>query len=85
MKILLLLNTNNINTNNISDCKNKIELFALMIKKYINNVKNVELYIDNCFPCVEMKSTFKKKTINNFKKVDHIIFLDDSGLYSYSF
>ena len=82
MKVQLLLNTNNVNINSLSDCKTKTELFAFMIKTHIKKLdEQIELSINKCFPCTEMKSTFKKKTINNFKKVDHIIFLDDSGFY----
>jgi hypothetical protein len=81
MKVLLLLNSNKLTINSVEDCKTRMELFMFMIKLHLQQYDNIELSIEKCFPCTEMKTTFKKKTINNFKKVDHIIFLDESGLY----
>ena len=81
MKILLLLNSNKININSLEDCTTRIELYVFMIKLYLKHFEDIELFIEKCFPCIEMKTTFKKKTINNLKKVDHIILLDETGLY----
>lgn len=81
MKVLLLLNSNKHNINSLEHCTNKTELFVFMIKSYIQNFEGIELFVENCLPCTEMKSTFKSKNINNFTKVDHIILVDECGLY----
>ncbi|ARF11435.1 hypothetical protein Klosneuvirus_1_292 [Klosneuvirus KNV1] len=80
MKLLLLANCNNINTDNIEDCKNRNEIFTFLLKSYlikmaINN--NFEIEVMKCFPYLEYKKT---KTIL-FPKVDHIIFIDEKGFY----
>jgi hypothetical protein len=80
MKILLLFNSDRINVDKVENCQSRRDLFILMIKTHFKR-DNIEFVIDKCSPCTEMKSTFKLKTINNFKKVDHIIFVDDTGLY----
>lgn len=81
IKVLLLLNSNKQKIKSLNDCTTKIELFVFMIQSYIQNFKNIDLIVEQCYPCTEMKTTFKLKNINNFPKVDHIILLDESGLF----
>ena len=64
MKVLVLINTNKSHINSLEDCETKSELFVYMIKSYIQNFKDIELFIENCLPYTEMKSTFKSKNIN---------------------
>lgn len=80
MKLLLLANCNNINTSNIEDCKNRNEIFVFLLKSYLIKIadkNNLEVDVIKCFP--NMK--YKKMKINLFPKVDHIIFVDEKGLY----
>lgn len=80
MKLLLLANCNNINTNNIEDCKHRNEIFTFLLKSYLMKIAdnhNLEIKVMKCFPYIEYKNI---KT-NLFPKVDHIIFIDEKGLY----
>lgn len=80
MKILLLSNCNNINTNNIEDCKNRNEIFTFLVKSYlmkIADINDLEISVMKCFPTVN----YKNLKANLFPKVDHIIYIDEKGLY----
>lgn len=80
MKLLLLANCNNINTEHIEDCKNRNEIFTFLLKSYLlkkSNNCDLDIKVMKCFPYME----YKKIKTKLFPKVDHIIFIDEKGLY----
>ena len=82
MKVLLLFNcSSNYYINDLDDCCTRTELFIFMIKTYMKEFPNINLSIKKCYLDVDMKTTFKNPTINNIPKSDHIILVDDIGLY----
>lgn len=80
MKILIVANSNNNELDIIENCKSRNDFFSFMIIKFSNEFPNIQFF----FRKYLMDHQIKNQQMNSFPNVDHVIFIDEIGLYKKS-